>query len=82
MGLHVLNYRQDARSAIKDFWMQRGGAHQKQVIRGISDQGERAGVTAGKNMDGFVTLISNVVLNNGLTDAHIQIGRHALTLPG
>lgn len=82
MGLDVVDYQKDVRSAIKKFWRQRDGARQKQAIRGTSDQGERAGVTAGKNMDGFVTLIRKVVLNNGLTDAHIQIGRHALTLPG
>ena len=30
-----------------------------------TDQGERAGVTAGKNMDGFLDLISSLVRRNG-----------------
>lgn len=37
------------------FWGNREKARQKQIETGKADQGERAGVTAGKNMDGFVS---------------------------
>ena len=37
---------------------------------------------AGKNMDGFIALIQDVIRANGLGDAHMMIGRRLLTLPG
>jgi hypothetical protein len=52
------------------------------VAAGKSDQGERPGVTSGKNMDGFLKLVEEVVKQNGLTHAEICLERRALTLPG
>ncbi|WP_432741472.1 PaeR7I family type II restriction endonuclease [Methylobacter sp. G7] len=45
-------------------------------------QGERAGVTGGKNMDGFMALIIDIVRANGLAHAQIHQERAVLTLPG
>ncbi len=39
---------------------------------GREDQGERAGVTAGKNMDGLIALVQDVIRANGLTDVHMM----------
>ncbi|CAM5211769.1 Type-2 restriction enzyme PaeR7I [Castellaniella defragrans] len=64
------------------FWGNREKARQKQIKSGKSDQGERAGVTAGKNMDGFVSLIIDIVEANGLARANVQQERAVLTLPG
>lgn len=47
-----------------------------------ADQGERAGVTAGKNMDGFLALVLDVVRANGLARAQFHQQRTVLTLPG
>ena len=55
---------------------------QKQIESGKADQGERAGVTAGKNMDGFVALVLDIVRANGLAHADIYRQRAVLTLPG
>ena len=82
MGLNLVNYDAKAREAIKAFWGNRAAAVAKQRELGRKDQGERAGVTAGKNMDGFLTLIIDVIRANGLTDAHIMLKRKVLTLPG
>ena len=49
---------------------------------GLPDQGERASVTAGKNMDGFIDLIVDLVNANGLPHAAIHRERALLTLPG
>jgi type II restriction enzyme len=49
---------------------------------GKSDQGERAGVTSGKNMDGFMSLILDIIRSNGLAHAQIHQKRAVLTLPG
>ncbi len=70
------------KEAVKIFWQTREQARQKQTQAGKFDQGERAGVTAGKNMDGFVSLVKDIVCVNGLEDASIHQERRALTLPG
>ena len=67
---------------MKAFWGNRAAAVAKQRELGRADQGERAGVTAGKNMDGFISLIQDVIRANGLTDAHMMMERRVLTLPG
>jgi len=80
--LDLANYEQKARDATMAFWGNREKARQKQLESGRKDQGERAGVTAGKNMDGFVALIIDVVRANGLSNASIHQNRSVLTLPG
>lgn len=82
MPLNLANYERKTREAVKAFWGNRAAAVEKQRELGHADQGERAGVTAGKNMDGFIALIQDVVRGNGLTDAHMMMGRRVLCLPG
>lgn len=82
MPLDLANYEKKAKEAVKAFWGNRAAAVAKQKELGHGDQGERAGVTAGKNMDGFIALIQDVIRANGLTDAHIMMGRRVLCLPG
>ena len=82
MALDLVNYEQKAREAIKTFWGNREAAKQKQLESGNSDQGERAGVTGGRNMDGFLTLVLDIVHANGLSHAQIHQSRAVLTLPG
>ena len=50
MGVDLANYRPRAHQAVKEFWRTREAARQRQLDSGNADQGERAGVTAGKNM--------------------------------
>lgn len=64
------------------FWRNRDQARRKQIEIGKADQGERAGVTAGKNMDGFIALVIALVKANGLAHAQIHQRRAVLTLPG
>ena len=82
MALDLVDYEQKAHEAVKAFWKNREAARQKQVESGTADQGERAGVTAGKNMDGFLTLVLDIVRANGLAHAQIHRQRAVLTLPG
>lgn len=82
MALDLVNYDQKAREAVKAFWGNREAARQKQIESGKADQGERAGVTSGKNMDGFLALILDLVKANGLVNAEIHLNRAMLTLPG
>jgi len=82
MALHLVNYEQKARGAVKAFWGNRAAARKKQIKSGKADQGERAGVTAGKNMDGFLSLVLDIIKANGLAHAEIHRNRAMLTLPG
>ena len=82
MSIDLADYQTKAREAVKAFWGNREAARQKQIESGKIDQGERAGVTAGKNMDGFLALVMDIVGLNGLGQADIHLRRRVLTLPG
>ena len=82
MALDLVDYERKAREAVQAFWGNREAARQKQIESGKADQGERAGVTAGKNMDGFISLILDIVRANGLAHSDIHQQRAVLTLPG
>lgn len=82
MALDLVKYEQKARKTVKAFWGNREAARQRQIESGKADQGERAGVTAGKNMDGFLALVLDIIKANGLADAEIHRNRAMLTLPG
>src|SRR5580693_7429671 len=82
MSLDLADYEKQAREAVMAFWGNREKAKQKQIEAGKVDAGERAGVTAGKNMDGFIALIIDLVHANGLGHADIHQNRAVLTLPG
>ena len=86
MSLSLADYEHRATEAVALFWKTRGATRTKQAA-GV-DIGERAAVTSGKNMDGFIRLMEAVVLENGLSDASIfsafgqrRAQRHT-TLPG
>jgi len=66
MPLDLVDYQIKAQEAVQAFWGNR----------------ERAGVTAGKNMDGFRALVVALVWANGLAQADIQFTRSLVTLPG
>ena len=82
MAIDLADYEAKAREAIQAFWGNREKARQKQIESGNADQGERAGVTAGKNMDGFIALVTDIVRANGLDHAAIHRERRVVTLPG
>jgi Restriction endonuclease XhoI len=82
MTLSLADYERQAREATMAFWGNREKARQKQIEAGNVDAGERGGVTAGKNMDGFVALIIDLVKENGLGHADIHQTRAVVTLPG
>ncbi|GEO80639.1 PaeR7I family type II restriction endonuclease [Pararhodospirillum oryzae] len=71
-----------ARDAVRTFWQTRDQARQRQQAGASPDQGERAGVTAGKNMDGFTALVSALVHAHGPAGCVIPTQRAQLALPG
>jgi len=82
MAIDLVNYESKAREAVRAFWGNREAAKLKQFDSGKADQGERSGVTSGKNMDGFIALIVDLIRANGLAHADIHQKRAFLTLPG
>jgi Restriction endonuclease XhoI len=82
VALNLCDYDTQARESIKTFWKSRDDAQKKQKDAGKTDQGERGGVTGGKNMDGFSQIVIDLVKANGLPNAEIYQKRTLLTLPG
>ena len=80
--LDLINYDSKTKEAIQAFWGNREMARKKQIETGKADQGERAGVTAGKNMDGFRAIVTDIVHANGLDKADILFQKKVITLPG
>jgi hypothetical protein len=67
MAIDLSDYETKTREAIQAFWGNRELARKKQQEAGTLDQGERADVTAGKNMDGFIALVIDLIRANGLS---------------
>lgn len=82
MALNLSNFEAKAREATLAFWGNREEARNKQMQMGSADQGERAGVTAGKNMDGFIDLMIDLIKDNGLAHATIHLNKAVVSLPG
>ena len=67
--------------AIQYFWNTRSGQITKQTAHGMRDQGNRGAVTGGKQLDGFVNLICDLLIFNGVPQSCIFITSY-LELPG
>ena len=82
MNIDLADYDRKVREAIRVFWRSRDAARNRQITSGKTDRGERAGVTAGKNMDAFISLFIDIVCMNGMSAADVFRERAVLTLPG
>ena len=82
MPLDLADYDKMADDAVQTFWRSRAAAGEMQGGSGKPDRGERANVTAGKNMDGFLGLMIDVMRLNGPADAEYIQNHALLTLPG
>jgi len=67
--------------AVTHYWLTRKAQKDKQKKRGVSDAGLRSAVTGGAQMDGFITLLKNLVVDAGI-DNHYIHEKKALELPG
>jgi len=73
---------QKLREAIRHFWITRTAQAQRQGVRiETRDQGERTAVTGGAQMDGFVNLVRDLLLECGLTESTVYCKRR-VELPG
>ncbi|MFG0333835.1 MAG: PaeR7I family type II restriction endonuclease [Maioricimonas sp. JB049] len=70
------------REAIRHFWLTRAQQAQRQGEKtGRRDSGLRTAVTGGKQLDGFVELCRDILLDAGLDNAEVGC-RNQLHLPG
>ena len=67
--------------AVQAFWDARHRQQQKQIEAGKIDAGTRGAVTGGTQMGALETLLTDVLLDAGLSRADIR-ARTALALPG
>jgi hypothetical protein len=75
------NLAQCTREAVKSYWQTRFKQLQKQREAGGSDQGFRSAVTGGAQMDGFIELLTRLVVEAGVERANIFY-QDRLELPG
>ena len=69
------------RIAVAFYWRTRSRQLQKQRTAGGSDQGSRSAVTGGAQMDGFIALLTKLVIEAGIDPANIY-HKDSLELPG
>lgn len=58
--------------AVAHYWLTRKAQKDKQKYRGISDAGLRSAVTGGTQMDGFITLFRDLIVDTGIQDHYIH----------
>src|SRR2546428_13306985 len=69
------------REAVRFYWQTRARQLEKQRQAGGSDQGSRSAVTGGAQMDGFIELLTELVIEAGI-DARDIYYKDSLELPG
>lgn len=70
-----------SREAVRFYWDTRSKQSQKQRESGGSDQGLRSAVTGGAQMNGFIELFTQLVIEAGIDRSHIFYDQ-SLELPG
>ena len=75
------NLKKQLSEAISHYWLTRELQTQKQSVSGRVDQGTRGAVTGGAQMDGFIRLITKLILEAGAESSSI-FHKKNLELPG
>jgi hypothetical protein len=69
------------REAIRHFWRTRTDQSSRQTTAQQRDRGSRGAVTGGKQMDGFVRLVRNLLLESKVPESCIAVDKR-IELPG
>jgi len=67
--------------AVRHFWRTRAGQATRQKRSGRKDQGARGAVTGGAQMDGFISLLAELIAASGISEKHVFLNSR-LELPG
>ncbi len=69
-------------NAVRHFWRTRRGQARRQAKRASRDAGHRGAVTGGKQMDGFVNTLIELMEAVGVPREHIYTRKRDLVIPG
>jgi len=67
--------------AVAHYWQTRKAQREKQKKRGVSDAGLRSAVTGGAQMDGFIHLFTEIIVDAGMDERYV-FRKRLLELPG
>jgi hypothetical protein len=67
--------------AVSHYWLTRENQARKQEGAGRADQGLRSAVTGGAQMDGFIALLTELIVDAGIDERHVFHNKN-LELPG
>ena len=67
--------------AVAHYWKTRAGQRDKQIETGKADQGLRSAVTGGAQMDGFIDLFTELIVDSGISDRFVY-RKKSVELPG
>ncbi len=75
------DFDKNVEKAVAHFWLTRNNQRESQRKRGISDAGLRSAVTAGAQMDGFIRLFTDLIIEAGIDGKYIFY-KKCVALPG
>ena len=81
MNLDPQKLHRRVAQAVAVYWSTRHSQSARQATSGQRDQGARSAVTGGAQMDGFISLLTELIVEAGVQDKHI-FHNTALELPG
>ena len=66
MKTQVKNLEYKVSEAVAHYWLTRKSQKEKQKNRGVSDAGLRSAVAGGAQMDGFIALFKDLIVDAGI----------------
>ena len=82
MNLEIGDYPKNVKKAVRFFWRKKKQAKKKKKELGKTDKGERGGATAGKNLDGFVDLLTGIIKQSSSQPLKVCTSLKEIALPG
>lgn len=71
------------KDAVSQFWRtRRRQARNQGRSTGKKDYGSRSAVTGGKQIDGFIGLMADLLIESGIARQHVHIGKKQVVIPG
>ncbi|TAN44567.1 MAG: restriction endonuclease [Nitrospirae bacterium] len=77
----IKNLNDRVAGAVSHYWLTRENQARKQEGAGRADQGLRSAVTGGAQMDGFIGLLTEIIVDAGIDDRYVFHNKN-LELPG
>ena len=65
------NLDRQVAAAVTHYWVTRKTQRERQESKGTSDAGLRSAVTGGAQMDGFINLVTKIILDTGIESKYV-----------